>query len=87
MSETLDPLPERTCRRTHAYKTGIELRDTLGYGTCLRGAVSGVTLYTEQLEDAYPEWHPAFDSFQGMLRLFMYREIMCESYRTIRMNI
>ena len=68
---------------THAYKTGIELRETLREGACLRTAVSEVTIYTEYLEDGYPGWHPAPHSFEGMLRLFIYREITGDSYRTL----
>lgn len=83
MSETLDPLSDRARRMTHAYKTGIELRETLRDGVCLRAAVSEVTLYTEQLVDGYPDWHPAPDSFRGMLRLFIYRELTGDSYRTL----
>ncbi|ELZ89511.1 putative transposase (TCE33) [Haloferax elongans ATCC BAA-1513] len=79
----LDPHSERACRITNAYKTGIELRDTLQDGVCLRAAVSAVTISTDELEDGYPEWHPAPDSFRGMLRLFIYREITGESYRTL----
>lgn len=83
MSETLDPLSDRACRITHAYETGIELRETLHDGACLRAAVSSVTLYTDQLDDGYPDWHPASDSFEGALRLFLYREITGDSYRTL----
>jgi len=83
MSETLDPLSDRACRMTHAYKTGIELTETLRDGACLRAAVSRVTIYTERLEDGYPEWHPAPDPFRGMLRLFIYREVTGDTYRTL----
>jgi hypothetical protein len=83
MSETLDPLSDRACRMTHAYRTGIELRETLRDGVCLRAAVSEVTLYMNHLDDGYPGWHPAPDSFQGMLRLLIYREITGDSYRTL----
>jgi len=83
MSEMLDPLSDRACRMTHAYKTGIELSETLQDGESLRAAVCEVTIYTEHLEDGYPEWHPAPDSFQGMLRLFVYQEITGDSYRTL----
>nr|WP_284014887.1 transposase [Halobaculum sp. DT92] len=37
----------------------------------------------EHLKDGYPEWHPAPDSFRGMLRLFIYRELTGDSYRTL----
>ena len=83
MLETLDPFSDRACRMTYAYKTGTELRETLREGACLRKAVSEVTIYMEHLEDGYPDWHPAPHSFEGMLRLFMYREITGDSYRTL----
>jgi len=68
---------------TNAYKTGIEIMEVLRDGASLRTAVNEATLYTDQLEDVYPEWHPAPDSFQGMLRLSIYREITGDSYRTL----
>ena len=71
MREPFDPLSDHACRMTHAYKTGIELRETLGIGACLRAAVSEVTIYTDQLEDGHPNWHPALDSFRGMLQPFV----------------
>jgi hypothetical protein len=83
MQNSLDPLSDRDCRMTHAYKTGIELRETLRDGVCLRAAVSEVTIYMKHLEDGYPDWHPAPDLFQGMIRLFIYREITGDSYRTL----
>jgi hypothetical protein len=83
MQKSPDPLSDRACRMTHAYKTGIELSETLRDGVCLRTAVREVTIYTEHLEDGYPNWHPAPDSFDGMLRLFIYREITGDSYRTL----
>ena len=83
MQDSLDPLSDRACRMTHAYKTGIKLRETLRDGVCLRAAVSEVTIYMEHLEDGYPSWHPAPDSFRAMLRLFIYREITGDSYRTL----
>ncbi|SEH67313.1 hypothetical protein SAMN05192561_1284 [Halopenitus malekzadehii] len=83
MQDSLDPLSDRACRMTHAYKTGIKLRETLRDGVCLRAAVSEVTIHMEHLEDGYPSWHPAPDSFRAMLRLFIYREITGDSYRTL----
>ncbi|WP_191906244.1 MULTISPECIES: hypothetical protein [unclassified Haloarcula] len=53
----MDPLSDRACRTTHAYKTGIELIETLRDEVCLRATVSEVTIYTEHLEDGYPDWH------------------------------
>ncbi|WP_435065351.1 transposase [Halobaculum sp. EA56] len=83
MQNSLDPLSDRACRMTQAYKTGIELRKILRDRACLRSAVSEVTIYTEHLKDKYSEWHPAPDSFEGMLRLFIYRKITGDSYRTL----
>ena len=77
------PNSEQAARMTDAYKIGIELSETLRDGACLRTAVSQVTPHTGRLEDGYPDWHPAPDSFQGMLRLFIYREITGDSYRTL----
>lgn len=37
----------------------------------------------DKLEDEYSEWHPNSYSFQGMLKLFLYREISGWSYRRI----
>ncbi|MDS0279763.1 hypothetical protein NDI85_18385 [Halomicroarcula sp. S1AR25-4] len=68
---------------TDAYKTGIEVSKTLRDGVCLWAAVSEATIYTEHLEGGYPNWHPAPDSFQGVVRLFIYREITGDSYRTL----
>jgi hypothetical protein len=45
--------------------------------------VSEVTIYTEHLQDGYPNWHPAPHSFRGTLRLFIYRELTGDSYRTL----
>jgi hypothetical protein len=81
--ETLDPTSDRACQKTHAYKTGTELNKALRDGACLRTAVGEVNIYTVYLEDGYPEWHPAPDSFWGTLRLFIYREVTGDSYRTL----
>jgi len=68
---------------TQAYESGVELCETLRDGACLWDGVSEVSIYTEHLEDSYPDWHPAPDLFQGMVRLFIYREITGDSYRTL----
>lgn len=68
---------------TDAYTTGIAIHDDLRDGGSLSAAVSDAVMRTETLDDAYPNWHPAPDSFRGMLRLFIYREITGDSYRTI----
>jgi hypothetical protein len=43
--------------------------------------VSEVTIYTEPLEDGYPEWHPAPDSFRGSFGCSFIRR--SRSYRTL----
>ncbi|XRG94198.1 hypothetical protein V5735_19995 [Haladaptatus sp. SPP-AMP-3] len=68
---------------TYAYKIGIEFREALRDGACLRAAVSEVTLYADPLEDGYPEWHPASYPFHGMLKLFIYPEVTGDSYRSL----
>nr|WP_240940574.1 transposase [Haloarcula argentinensis] len=68
---------------TDAYKVGIEIVDSLRDGACLRESVSEVSLRTDRLKDSYPGWHPASYSFLGMIRLFTYREITGDSYRTL----
>ncbi|WP_136718622.1 transposase [Halorientalis salina] len=37
----------------------------------------------DTLNDGYPDWHPAPYLFQGMVRLFLYREITGQSYRQL----
>jgi len=83
MQDSLDPVSDRACQMTQAYESGVELCETLRDGVCLWDGVSEVSIYTEHLEDSYPDWHPAPDLFQGMVRLFIYREITGDSYRTL----
>lgn len=54
----------------------------MGDGVSPDGCKRG-TLYTKHLEDGCAEWHLAPDSFLGMLRLFIYREVTGDSYRTL----
>ena len=83
MGTFLNPLSDRARRLTDAYRTGIEITEQLRVGTALSLSIAGGGIRTEFLDDAYPDWHPAPDSFSGMLRLFIYREITGESYRTV----
>ncbi|WP_284011333.1 transposase [Haloarcula pelagica] len=76
-------ISDQASRKTDAYKTGIEIVETLRKGASLQTSLSEVTLLTDELVDRYPDWHPAPDSFQGVLRLFIYREITGDSYRTL----
>lgn len=55
---------------TAAYRTGIEITAQLQVGTALSSSIAGGTIRIDFLNDTYPRWHPAPDSFLGMLRLF-----------------
>jgi len=68
---------------TDAYSVGIDLREKLRDGTTLNSALATVEGPFDTLEDGYPDWHPAPYSFSGVLRLFLYREITGQSYRTL----
>jgi hypothetical protein len=66
-----------------AYAVGLELRDRLRSGASLYDAFAALDGPFDTLNDGYPAWHPAPYSFQGMLTLFLYREITGHSYRTL----
>lgn len=83
MPDTLDPLSDRACRMTGAYRTGIGVIEQLQAGNSLPLSVAESTIRTEYLDDGYPEWHPAPHSFLGMIRLLVYREISGDSYRAL----
>ncbi|WP_306060743.1 hypothetical protein [Natronococcus wangiae] len=63
--------------------TGIEITEQLQAGNSLPSSIAGSTIRTEYIDDSYPEWHPAPDSFLGMVRLLIYRKITGESYRAL----
>jgi hypothetical protein len=73
----------RSRRLTEAYSVGIDLREKLRGGTALTHALASLEGLFDTLEDGYPDWHPAPYSFDGVLRLFLYREITGQSYRTL----
>ena len=83
MPDTLDPLSDRSCRMTDAYRTGIGVTEQLRAENSLISSVAESTIRTEYLDDGYPEWHPAPHSFLGMIRLLVYREITGDSYRAL----
>jgi hypothetical protein len=68
---------------THAYMVGIGLRNDLDDGITLSEAIQRVDGPFETLQDYYPNWHPAPYSFEGILKLFYYREITGHSYREL----
>jgi hypothetical protein len=76
-------MTSRQRRLTDAYSVGITLRERLRKETSLTRAVASLDGPFDTLEDRYPVWHPAPYSFQGMVCLFLYREITGESYRTL----
>ncbi|WP_227133115.1 transposase [Halorubellus salinus] len=71
--------PERLL--TDAYIVGVKLRTALDSDQSLWTALRQLAGPFDLLDDGYPEWHPAPHSFEGMLRLFLYRELTGESYR------
>ncbi|WEL27444.1 transposase [Haloferax volcanii] len=72
-----------TYRLTGAYIVAFRLQNEVRTGTSLTDALQSVDVPVETLTDRYPDWHPAPYSFPGMVRLFLYREITGESYRTL----
>jgi len=76
-------MTSRQRRLTDAYTVGITLREHLRDGSSLTPALNSLDGPFDTLDDRYPDWHPAPYSFQGMIRLFLYREITGESYRQL----
>ncbi|WP_222913223.1 transposase [Natrinema sp. SYSU A 869] len=68
---------------TEAYLVGVELRTALESGQSFCNDLRMLRDSFDVLDDGYPEWHPAPHSFEGMVRLFLYRELTGESYRTL----
>jgi hypothetical protein len=83
MPEPLDPLSDRARRVSHVHGTGIERGGALREGACLRAAVREVTRYAGRLENGHPDWHPAFDSFRGLLPRFIHRGITSDDHRPL----
>jgi hypothetical protein len=77
------PMTNRSRFLTDAYCVGINLREKLRDGSTLNRALATLEGSFDTLEDGYPDWHPAPYSFSGVLRLFLYREITGQSYRTL----
>nr|WP_254274485.1 hypothetical protein [Halomicroarcula marina] len=76
-------MANRSLRLTDAYSVGIKLHRQLRGGSVLTNTLTALEGPFETLEDGYPEWHPAPYPFHGMLRLFLYREITGQSYRSL----
>ncbi|MFC7140523.1 transposase [Halosimplex aquaticum] len=68
---------------TNAYLVGIELTAALDTDQSFCTALRTVDVPFDLLDDGYPEWHPGPRSFEGMVRLFLYRELTGESYRAL----
>jgi len=73
----------RALMLTNAYNVGIKLVRAVSLGSPLPQAVASVTGPPDCLTDGYPSWHPAPHSFEGLIRLFLYREVTGESYRDL----
>ncbi|WP_246989598.1 hypothetical protein [Halorientalis marina] len=76
-------MTEGSIQLTNAYIVGIKLRAQLRDGTSLEEAISTVDGPFGELTDLYPDWHPAPYCFEGIVRLFIYREITGDSYRKL----
>ncbi len=76
-------MDSQTGRLTDAYCVGIKLQEHLREGASLGEGLKAIDGPFDQLNDGYPAWHPASYSFHGMLKLFLYREITGESYRSL----
>jgi hypothetical protein len=74
---------ERRNLLTDAYLVGVDLRERIRGGEFLSEALHAVDGPFRMLEDGYPDWHPAPYDFEGMLTLFLYREITGQSYRDL----
>nr|WP_276410944.1 transposase [Halomicroarcula sp. XH51] len=70
-------------RLTDAYLVGVTLTEALKADQSLCTALRTLEGSFNSLNDGYPEWHPAPHSFEGMVRLFLYRELTGESYRSL----
>lgn len=70
-------------RLTDAYLVGVTLTETLKANQSLCTVLRTLEGPFDSLDDGYPEWHPAPHSFEGMVRLFLYREVTGESYRAL----
>lgn len=68
---------------TDTFAIALELCNQLRTGNSLCNAFRELDHPFDGLSDGYPEWHPAPYSFRGMLKLFYYREITGESYRSL----
>jgi hypothetical protein len=68
---------------TDAYLVGLTLIEALKADQSLCTALRTLEGSFDSLNDGYPEWHPAPHSFEGMVRLFLYRELTGESYRSL----
>jgi hypothetical protein len=68
---------------TDAYFVGVKLTAALDSNQSFCTALRTLEGPFERLTDSYPDWHPAPHSFEGMVRLFLYRELTGESYRAL----
>ncbi|WP_152417994.1 transposase [Haloferax elongans] len=73
----------RAARMTDSFLVGLDLREQLQFGKSLLEAFEELEIRTDNLEDCYPEWHPASYPFHEILKLFFYREVTGDSYREL----
>lgn len=72
-----------TPRMTDTFAISLELRERLQRGTSLYDAFEALDHPFSFPEDQYLEWHSTSYPFRGMVKLFYYREITGESYRSL----
>jgi hypothetical protein len=76
-------MPSQKCWLTHAYLAGVELTAALDADQSVCTALRTVDVPFDVLDGGYPGWHPGPHSFEGIVRLFIYRELTGESYRAL----
>lgn len=68
---------------TDTFTISLELKKRLQRGASLYDAFAALNHPFDFPDDGYLEWHPAPYSLRGMVKLFYYREIIGESYRSL----
>lgn len=76
-------MTSRQRRLTKGYSASITLREHLRDGSSLTPARNSRYGPFDTLGDRYPDWHPTPYSFQGMVRLVLYREVTGEGYHQL----
>lgn len=62
---------------------GVGLRNDIRDGDSLCAGIESIDGPLETIDDGYPDWHPGSHPFDGILKLFYYREITHLSYQDL----